>query len=341
MPKHRTNIKKSPYKCRYCGLTWEKLSWVHTTDCTRKPTYRREDIPDNMLRISDMKGVKPKDKNNPDAYYIYPFKTRQGWETKTAALWSIESVLPTKEMSSAQKNALRKAQRVNEVASQGRYRGGFENAKEIDWIIRNYSEDSEFYTLDTETTGLGDDDQVIQVSIVRNDGTVMLDTLIYTHKEISPDAFEVHGISQECLEGAPRYPDVHEKIKNIITDKEVIYYNSDFDKRLLRQTQKLYDLNEIPHRSDCLMIRTRLYLDGWGGRNVRYYKLGHAVNIFMQEEDDNPFQYSGPHSAVGDSMATLFLARSFHREAVRTKAYIDSGEWPLKTPIRLTKEIGV
>lgn len=85
--------------------------------------------------------------------------------------------------------------------------------------------------LDTETTGLDDTDQIIEIGIIdAMTGSVLFHSLVKPFNcAINPEAQAVHGISEEMLAGAPPWLDIHDKVMSILTTHRVIGYNIDFD----------------------------------------------------------------------------------------------------------------
>lgn len=57
--------------------------------------------------------------------------------------------------------------------------------------------------IDTETTGLTDSDELLQISVIDDAGTVLFDSLVrpYFHTEW-PEAQKVNGITPEMVAGA-------------------------------------------------------------------------------------------------------------------------------------------
>lgn len=91
--------------------------------------------------------------------------------------------------------------------------------------------------LDTETTGIGDDDEIIELAIIRTDnGEVLFNQRFKPTKTISDEAFAIHGISDDELVDKPRYAAYAPKLQGLLAGKTVIGWNIDFDIRLLRQT---------------------------------------------------------------------------------------------------------
>ena len=61
---------------------------------------------------------------------------------------------------------------------------------------------------ETETTGGGRNDQIIEIAFCDSDRHVIIDTLIYTDRPSSLGAFKVHGIYPHELIGKPTFIDI-------------------------------------------------------------------------------------------------------------------------------------
>lgn len=88
--------------------------------------------------------------------------------------------------------------------------------------------------LDTETTGLSHQhDEVLEISILNDDGETLLDTLVKpTRKKAWPEATKIHGICPEMILKSP-YPTLQEllpRIDAILADAEnLVIYNAGYD----------------------------------------------------------------------------------------------------------------
>lgn len=89
--------------------------------------------------------------------------------------------------------------------------------------------------LDTETTGLGPQAEIVDLSIVAIDGTVLLDQLVKPSRPIPIDAMLIHGITNEHVADAPEWCEVLELARPIISDRIVVAYNSSFDRGMIEQ----------------------------------------------------------------------------------------------------------
>ena len=109
--------------------------------------------------------------------------------------------------------------------------------------------------MDTETTGLGPFDHILEISIVDYNGIVLLDTLVKPKIKIPMDAYRIHGISDEMVVDAPEWKDVWEEAKEIFRGKYVGIYNADFDIRMMQQSHTVHDMiwDSNPIRSFCIM----------------------------------------------------------------------------------------
>ncbi len=166
-----------------------------------------------------------------------------------------------------------------------------------------------FYVLDTETTGLGKDDEIVQIAIVDQDGKRVLNELIKPTIPIPPGASKVHGIYDRDVEYASNFKDIYTALSKLLAGQIVIAYNMDFDRRMLRQSGAKYGLPEIRMgERGCAMKQYARYkgTTGWR-RGYKWHRLGNAV---VQEG----LPVVDAHSALGDALMTLALIRKMAAE---------------------------
>lgn len=115
--------------------------------------------------------------------------------------------------------------------------------------------------LDTECTGLTEQDQVIEVAVVDINGNVMINTLLQCHVPIAPKAQEVHRITLEDLQNAnvPDYPSIHQHLVSLISARPVVIFNALYDVQMLRQTAAYHGLVLPEFETHCLMRQFSLY----------------------------------------------------------------------------------
>ncbi len=160
--------------------------------------------------------------------------------------------------------------------------------------------------LDTETTGLGEDAEVIEIAIVDADGCPLVNTLIRPQGEVPPDASRVHGLTTAMLQGAPTWPEAWPQIQAAMAGRLVLIYNADYDVRLMQQTAARYGMAfEVPGAEfgDLLMLYSEFKGQRAPDGSLRRWRLeqvGRELRI--------PIPNS--HRALDDTL----LAREVHRK---------------------------
>lgn len=125
--------------------------------------------------------------------------------------------------------------------------------------------DSTTVVLDTETTGLGADAEILEISIISIDGSVLLNTLVKPVSESWDEAQEIHGISPADVAGAPSWPDIHGEVSKILEGRRVIIYNSQYDSRILQQSAIRHGLRPTVVTAECAMLA---YAGFFGGKSL-------------------------------------------------------------------------
>lgn len=154
--------------------------------------------------------------------------------------------------------------------------------------------------LDTETTGLNEADQIVEIAIVDASGAVLLDTLVRPTCEISPGAYELHNLSADALAAAPTWADLWPQVQALLDGRLVATYNSRFDLRLLLQSCAAHGIHDPvaldPH---CLMQLATNHL-----KSKRWLSLGQAC--FWLDVTPQP----PAHRALGDARTALAVLRA-------------------------------
>jgi DNA polymerase-3 subunit epsilon len=92
--------------------------------------------------------------------------------------------------------------------------------------------------LDTETTGLGDTAEIIEVCVIDWDGLELFNSLVRPRRSIPLDAYRLHGISDSMVQDAPSWLQVWPKLESILKGRHVGIYNVDFDLRMLQRSHR-------------------------------------------------------------------------------------------------------
>lgn len=157
--------------------------------------------------------------------------------------------------------------------------------------------------LDTETTGLTDTAEIVEISLIDSKGNVLLDTLVKPKRKMRADnkAIAIHGITNEMLENAPKWDELHETFCNLISGKRVVVYNANYDLRVLNQTAEKYGLGIPDFRPECAMMIYGVWegTKSEYGKGYKYHKLENAarkVGIKVNGQS---------HRALTDCLTTL------------------------------------
>ncbi len=158
--------------------------------------------------------------------------------------------------------------------------------------------------LDTETTGLGPQDEIVQVAVVDAAGEVLINTLVRPTRPIPPDATRIHGIQDVHVLTAPTGAEVLAELEPILRDRVVCVYNAPFDLRLLRQTADAWRVRFIPPIAQCVMRLYAEFAGNWDDRHGDY--RWHSLTAAASRCDLGPFR---GHDALSDALMTLRLLK--------------------------------
>ncbi len=153
-----------------------------------------------------------------------------------------------------------------------------------------------FVILDTETTGLNNDDEVCELGIIDSDGNVLFHSYYYPEKEVDPGAAKVNHLSKEKL---AKYGKLNaeewDKIVKAIGGKVIVGHNIPYDVRLITQSLKKngYDgpLDALNNTVDTIAIAKRHI-------KSKSYSLNNLTTLIGITREEQ-------HDAVDDCRMTL------------------------------------
>ncbi|GAB1420473.1 exonuclease domain-containing protein [Anaerolineales bacterium] len=165
-----------------------------------------------------------------------------------------------------------------------------------------------FYIFDTETTGLGNADRIVQIGIINKQGETILNTLVNPQRPIPLEASRIHGISDADVRDAPTILDLYLQLSMRLAGQTLVAYNMDFDWRLLKQTLEGHQLPMIRvSTTHCAMKVYAKYYGQQGNRgSYRWQKL-----VLACEQCGIPVENA--HDALGDVRMTLKLIEAMAR----------------------------
>lgn len=171
--------------------------------------------------------------------------------------------------------------------------------------------------LDTETTGIDGQAEVVEIAIINSEGETLLDSLVKPQSPILWQAEQVHGISNEDVRHAPTIAQLWSTIADLLEQHPVVIYNSAFDLRLLAQSARRYGIvPQKPPAVHCAMLMYANFYGQWDREREGF--IWHRLwNAAVQARLILPADLT-PHRARADSEAcrllVQFLAQKYHRQ---------------------------
>ena len=147
--------------------------------------------------------------------------------------------------------------------------------------------------LDTETTGIGKDDKVVDLGVIDKDTNILINILLQPNIPMPEGATAVNGITDQMLKGCPNFAQVSSSIKKILTGKTIIAWNSPFDKRMIDNEFK--NIGEEPPEYTW---EDEMPMYGLYASKPKRNKLCYAAEECGIVEEQS-------HRAVGDCQFTL------------------------------------
>ena len=93
--------------------------------------------------------------------------------------------------------------------------------------------------LDTETTGLSakGGDRVLEIACIETENLIptkkIFHKIINPEKEVTEEAFKIHGFSNEFLKNKKKFKDIADEFLEFINGKKIIIHNAPFDVEFL------------------------------------------------------------------------------------------------------------
>ena len=138
--------------------------------------------------------------------------------------------------------------------------------------------------LDTETTGLSAEDEIVELTIIDDNEEVLINTLMKPINHTKwPKAQNVHGISPMDVRNAPTQKQISDKIRDVVRDTRVVIYNAPYDSQYLPELEEASEVR-------CAM---REFAD-WN--KSKWLKLVNATKIVG-------YEWEGAHRALADTKA--------------------------------------
>lgn len=175
--------------------------------------------------------------------------------------------------------------------------------------------ENKYIVLDTETTGLNaTEDELLQVSIIDNEGTVLFDSYIRPtqHTEWA-EAERVNHITPEMVADAPTIAEVMPDINDILKryDK-IVGYNVRFDADFLKN-------NGAEFADNTNFVDSMKIFSLYFSADNKRCKLTEAADYFCYDWSE----HKEAHNSLGDCFATLYVYKKLTTDTMTIERVID------------------
>lgn len=168
--------------------------------------------------------------------------------------------------------------------------------------------------LDTETTGLDDNAEIVQIAIIDGNGNQVVNELVKPSMPIPAAATNVHGITDDMVANVEPWKEINNFIIDELKSVGSIYiYNADYDTRLIKQTAAKYNLPVDIDKNKVFCVM-RKYAELWGElveKNGRYQHRWISLVTACEQQGIDVSDLKA-HDALNDSIKTLRLMQKLN-----------------------------
>jgi DNA polymerase III subunit epsilon len=94
--------------------------------------------------------------------------------------------------------------------------------------------------LHSKTTGAAEQSEVVEIAILDTAGMPLADELVKPKRHIRPTATQVHGITDEMVDSAPKWSEILPMIEELLVGKMVCIYDPGSEMLALRNSYQNY-----------------------------------------------------------------------------------------------------
>ncbi len=106
-----------------------------------------------------------------------------------------------------------------------------DRAGSVAWA-RSLVESGEFCVLDSETTGLKNPVQFVEIAIVDAGARVLFEGTVRPSCAIEVGATRIHGHTAYSLAGSPPFLEIYPDLLEAVWERRVVVYNASYDRRV-------------------------------------------------------------------------------------------------------------
>lgn len=186
------------------------------------------------------------------------------------------------------------------------------------WALSVTDFDLPVVILDTETTGLTEQDEIIDVGVINVFGDCIVNTLVQPSllSKVTPEITALTGISRQALENARSFPDIYPALHDALNGKIWLIYNAQFDMEMLDRACIRHGLPPLrPLAYSCIMAR----FAEWHGELSKGRFVSKSLSFACDKLGIYPPRV---HRAIDDATSALMVVNAMAEEYLGAKSLI-------------------
>ena len=159
------------------------------------------------------------------------------------------------------------------------------------------------FVLDTETTGLEDDDEILQFSIIDGTGQIISNNYYKPYKKTSwIEAEKINHITPEMVVGMPSFQNcINYILEDLYAPQAIVGYNLPFDLRMMGNNKEYLRWPAGIKFIDCMAPMKKRIISNW-------------VSLKTAAQHFNYVPQGNLHDSLEDCRATLHVFKALCRE---------------------------
>ncbi len=161
--------------------------------------------------------------------------------------------------------------------------------------------DPQTLIVDVETTGLLTKDpktEIVSLSMINNEGRVVLAGLVNPQRPIPMDAQKIHKIDNRAVRDCPPFPAIGNLIAGIMDGKHIVAFNAGFDVHLIMTLFQRYEIKVPDFEVSCAMESYAAWVGDWA-KTKEDYKWQRLPKL----------AFGTAHDSLVDCQSTLLLLK--------------------------------
>lgn len=158
--------------------------------------------------------------------------------------------------------------------------------------------------IDTETTGLDGSAEIVEISVVDHDGSILFESLVRPKNPIPSSAIQVHHITNEMVKDARPWYVLWPTLRTNLFGRVLAFYNSPFDMRMMKQSYEQYGTPWKENFKTFDILKLYAQFRGIWDPQRRSYKYARLEQAGME---CNILDLHNTHRATDDTLLTRAL----------------------------------